>query len=125
MSDDPKAKRRALIAEAADERSKKASPRTYWLTRNRLEGVLSGRVDIWLARPDRIALPDGDVQWLALEEMPSSVGPNGEVVEESAHYGRWTVDRARLEVRGGVPDTDRECLKVGGEDVVPDAAEVS
>lgn len=105
MTESAKQKRRDQIAERAQVAAPKRSQyATYWLTRNRLNGELSSKVDIWLVRPDRLRFADGDVHWLALE-------PGG----ESAHYGRWTLAQAHFEVGAGVPETDRECLRVGDD----------
>lgn len=82
----------------------KAPDVSYWLTRASEAGVLLNRIDIWLLRPERVRLPDGDVHWLALDDQG-----------ESVHTGHWTVDEARKQVGWGVPDNDRECTRVGRE----------
>ncbi len=110
MNADEKSQRRDRIADAVAARSAKTPTfRTYWLTRNRLLGELSGKVDIWLAKPDRIVV-DGDVQWIAFELVALKTA---DAPEESAHYGRWTIAQATVEVGAGVPANDRECLRVG------------
>ena len=73
---------------------------TYWLTRNSIQGLLSKSVDVWLVRPYR-ALHDGDVMWI-----PGTTA-------DKSYYGRWTLDEAYSQVRGGTPEDDRQCLKVG------------
>ncbi|MGN6106825.1 MAG: hypothetical protein ACTHU0_17080 [Kofleriaceae bacterium] len=105
MTSAEKRTRRAKIAESVERDLEKSSRYlTYWLTRNRVNGVLSPWVDIWLARPNRAAFPDGDVFWIAL--LPST---------ETAHHGRWTHEEARREVGNAVPETDLECVRVGNE----------
>lgn len=74
----------------------------YWLTRNRLEGELSSRIDVWVELPDREEEDDDNVFWFV----------HGEDAQR-AHYARWTIDRARREVGNGIPDTDRECVAIG------------
>jgi hypothetical protein len=81
--------------------------RTYWLSRNRLDGELSNKIDIWLTPPERLRFADGDVQWVVLGEL-----------RHVAHYGRWTLEQAEHEVGPGVPDTDRELLRVGDETTI-------
>jgi len=81
--------------------------RTYWLSRNRLAGELSNKVDIWLAVPERLRFADGDVQWVVLGEA-----------RHTAHYGRWSLEQAHHEVAAGVPATDRELLRVGDETTI-------
>ncbi len=73
---------------------------TYWMTRNSSQGLISSIVDVWTKRPDR-TYSDGEVVWINYME--------------GAYWGRWTLDQAYAQVRGGVPDTDRECLRVGPE----------
>lgn len=84
----------------------KCPPSTYWLTRNRLNGEISIKVDIWLVRPDRLRFKDGDVHWIALS-------PGDAEASSKAHFGRWTLDRAKHEAGPGTPDTDMECVRVG------------
>lgn len=74
---------------------------TFWLSRNRTNGVLESKVDVWLERPERLRFGDGDVQWVVLDEG-----------KHTAHYTRWTLDQARAEVGNGVPQTDLELLYV-------------
>ena len=73
---------------------------TYWLTRNSIQGYLSDAVDVWLERPIR-TMYDGDVMWIPVTPATES------------YWGRWTLDQAYIQVRAGVPDNDRECLRVG------------
>jgi len=92
---------------------------TYWCTRSTRDGVLTDYVDVWLARPHRVRLIDdgsldddgidrrNDVFWMA-------TFPNG----DSAHYGRWTLAQAHMEVRNGIPQDDRQCLRSGHEPAI-------
>lgn len=93
-------------------RVKKPRFRTYWLTRSRLNGELSGKVDIWLSRPDRIRFDDGDVHWIALTPLSEDASEGG----QSTHYGRWTIAEAHAQIGNGVPATDLECTRYGSED---------
>lgn len=100
MTEEELSQRRDLIAESA---GAEAPPWQYWLTRNRVDGQLSSRVDVWLSRPSRSVTDDGDVYWFV----------HGEGAERE-HFTRWTIARATREVGGGIPDTDRECTVVDG-----------
>jgi hypothetical protein len=109
VTDDAKDARREQIAALTEGRLRY---RTYWLTRNRFNGVLSEKVDIWLSAPHRIPFQDGDVHWVGLSEVPDGAEETGGT---TTHFGRWTLEQARHEVGGGVPATDIECLRVGPE----------
>lgn len=109
MTADDKAKRREHIEAVATGR---LQYRTYWLTRNRLDGELSGKVDVWLSVPHRVRFEDGDVHWIGLTDVPDDAADTGGT---STHYGRWTVEEARHHAGNGVPMTDLECLRVGPE----------
>lgn len=111
MTAEEKKERREKIEAAVEARSEKAPKQTFWLSRNRLNGTLADKVDIWLQRPERIEFNNGDVQWLALDAEDAYTA-------ESAHYGRWTIARAHIECGPGIPANERECLKVGGEEPV-------
>lgn len=108
MTEEARNARREYIQAVVEGR---LSHRTYWLTRNRLNGELSEKVDVWLSEPHRIAFEDGDVHWVGL----SAVSDDGAEGGTSTHFGRWTVEQARHEAGNGVPATDRECLRVGHE----------
>lgn len=73
----------------------------FWISRNRVAGEISIKVDVWQQRPERLRFADGDVQWVVLDEGSAS-----------AHLTRWSIEHARLEVGNGVPETDRELLCV-------------
>ena len=99
--------RREAIKKRAEERRERTARgyATYWLTRDTWNGKLSDYVEVWLVRPERKE-HSGDVFW----KRPG--GEPGETV-----FARWTLDEARAEVRSGIPDNDRECLRVGPEPV--------
>lgn len=111
MTDEEKAARREQIAAVSEGR---LQWRTYWLTRNRVNGALSSFVDVWLSEPHRVRFNDGDVHWVGLSDIPDGAEETGGT---STHYCRWTIDAARREVGNGVPMTDLECLRVGPEPV--------
>lgn len=73
---------------------------TYWVTRDRIAGELVSYVGVWLARPQRLIV-DGDIRWV------------GQV------YCSWTLAEAGRHMRAAVPDTDRECVRVGPEPSTP------
>jgi hypothetical protein len=78
-------------------------PGPYWLTRDKEDGVLSDKVQVWLIKPDLERFDDGDVMWL----------PNLDVVDtETTHYAEWTIGKCLKECYV-YPETERECLKVG------------
>jgi len=91
----------------SDERPSR--PMTYWLTRDSdVEGVLDDTIDVWLMRPTRHVLPGGlGAVWLCDDIMVASA--DGDV---PARFGTWTKDQTLRAVRV-LPDTDRECLRVG------------
>ncbi len=70
---------------------------TYWMTRNSICGVLSDAVDVWLTRPIRMIV-DEKILWHA-----------------DKYYGRWNMDEAYRQARGGVPEDDRQCTRIGYE----------
>lgn len=76
----------------------------YWLTRDKRMGVLSDIVEVWLVKPDLFRFDDGDVMWLP---------PLNLVDSEDTHFAEWSLDKCRKEVYC-IPDTERECIKVGG-----------
>ncbi len=73
---------------------------TYWLTRNSLHGVLSDAVDIWTSLPIR-EMHGESILWT----VPYS----------KDYYGRWSLEEAYKEVRFGIPEDDRMCVRVGPE----------
>lgn len=75
----------------------------YWLTRDRTAGQLSNVVEVWLVKPDLQRFDDGDVMWLpSLEHIDN----------EDTHFAEWSLDKCRKEAYT-VPETERECIKVG------------
>jgi hypothetical protein len=80
--------------------AKKEEYLTYWLTRNSIQGYLSDAIDVWTARPIR-TMHDGDVMWIP--DSPRT----------DTYWGRWTFDQAYKQVRAGIPEDDRMCVKVG------------
>lgn len=72
----------------------------YWVTRDSSAGVLSDRYEVWTQRPRRIEIdnanPIPDVRW----------GGDG-------HYATWTRGEAMLQLRNGVPASDRESVIYG------------
>ena len=89
-----------------------ASP--FWLTRDRIGGELVDSVEVWVVRPERHLAEDGDVMWLAPFEYLA-----GEL-DGDTHVDDWSLDEARREIGNGIPEGDRECVRVGHE---PHAAE--
>ena len=73
-------------------------PQWYWLTRNRVGGVLSTLVVVWSREPGRCRFEDGDVVWLSQDT--------------EAHHWPFTVDECWW--AGTVPETDVECVRVPG-----------
>jgi len=73
----------------------------YWITRNRTNGVLEDKVEVWLTKPDLRRFEDGDVMWL----------PDLSAVDaEITYFAEWSLDRCIKEC-GPIPETERECLK--------------
>jgi hypothetical protein len=72
-----------------------------WLSRDRLDGRLSERVDVWGVRPQASRYDDGDVLWYAMVEAG-----------QTALLARWTLGRAH-QVAGTVPDDERQVILVG------------
>ena len=92
-----------------------ALPDTFWLTRDRLGGDLSAKVELWSVLPQRLRCEDGDVIWLAPDALLDGT--------ELTCLGDLTVAEARLRFGPGIPETDRECTRVGSEP--PEATGVS
>jgi len=75
----------------------------YWLTRDKESGVLSDTVEVWLTKPNLCRFEDGDVMWL----------PDLETVDtETTSYAEWTLSKCLKECYV-IPDTERECIRVG------------
>ncbi len=83
-------------------------PPTYWLTRDRIGGELANRVDVWAIRPERYGYDDGDVIWAAPENAN----------RETACVTCWRYADAVRYLGPGVPETDRECTRVGHEPII-------
>ena len=79
----------------------------FWLTRDRVGGDLADEVEVWVVRPERHQSEDGDVIWLAPFEYLA-----GEL-DGDTHVDDWSLDEARREIGSGIPETDRECVRVG------------
>jgi hypothetical protein len=90
-------------APATETSSKGVPSGPFWLTRDKKNGELSSKVEVWLVKPDLHRFDDGDVMWLPplniIDDMPSN-------------FGEWTVERCMKEVYV-YPATERECLKCG------------
>lgn len=72
----------------------------YWVTRDSSAGALSDRFEVWTQRPRRIEIETAhaipDVRW----------GGDG-------HFGTWTRGEAMLQLRNGIPASDRESVIYG------------
>lgn len=79
-------------------------PSVYWLTRDSFEGVLSGEVAIWHIRPEFHGGENGDGTWLTPLHLIDLV---------EGQIATWSLDQAYRAVRNGIPQTARECLRVG------------
>lgn len=77
----------------------------YWITRERWFGQLTDHVEVWSRRPVRTRHPDGDVTWLALPE---------DVDSYDTYVLEILAEDVRVEI-GVAPETDLECIHVGGE----------
>ncbi len=75
-----------------------------------MHGVLAPRVDVWVIEPRRQDLGGGDGVWLAPKDK--------DVDKEWTCLGDWTPGEARLQVRNGIPETSRECVRNGDPVVV-------
>lgn len=88
---------------------------TFWMTRDRTVDGLSGSVDVWLIRPDRVVTPFG-----AYWKLP----PGSEEVLQldtgivNTHLGNWTIDMCLREAHV-YPDADNQLIRVGPEPVIP------
>lgn len=101
----------AIETKALDKPAQQAYA-TYWMTRDRTDGALDDMVDVWIERPDRLQFSDGDVLWI------TPVNKSADVRTKSALYGTWTLDQARTQVGDGVPEDDRQCLRIGHTKIV-------
>lgn len=72
----------------------------YWLTRDKRNGVLLDKIEVWLAKPALHRFEDGDIMWLP------------DLLESDSHYGEWTINQCLKECRV-YPETERECIVVG------------
>lgn len=79
-------------------------PDVYWLTRDKLEGELSPRIDVWCIRPEFWGGENGDGTWLTPMKLIDKV---------EARLCSWSVAEAQRRVGNGVPESERECLRVG------------
>jgi len=78
-------------------------PATYWLTRDRLNGLLSQQVEVWSGGPpSRHRFRDRDVVWLPRE------------AERVRMIGTWSMPEAQ-ERRLDIPDSDIVCTRVPPE----------
>lgn len=73
---------------------------TYWLTRDKKEGMLSPEVEVWVSKPHRARFDDGDCMWL----------PDIESVD--AYFATWTTAESMQTVHV-YPETELECIRVG------------
>ena len=78
---------------------------TIWLVRDRVCGDL-GEVDVWVIKPERQRFDDGDVMWHA---------PDWDQDSNDCIITSWSLEEARRYVGNGVPENDRECLRVGAD----------
>lgn len=80
-------------------------PQCFWLTRDKIFGELSSRVDVWAVEPVREEIAGRDVIWCS---------PDGaDVDSEDTCLGDWSCAEAHRHVGNGIPCTDRECVRVG------------
>lgn len=113
MSPEQKARRRARIARVVESK-RKPSPMeplklstTYWVTKNSL-----GTIDVWLVPPVFCFHEEG-CYW-KLPDPELQVVLNFE--PRSAYWGYWSQADAMKNISSHVlPDTDRECIRVGGD----------
>lgn len=74
-------------------------PPTFWITRDRIMGVLADEVSLWRLKPDADFADDGDVLWLHTDM-------------DAAHLGMWDISHAK-KMYAGSPDNAREIVRVG------------
>lgn len=90
-------------------------PPVFWLTRDRLGGELADKIEVWSIRPERVLCEDGDVLWCPPEELLVRLG---DVTSAKPHQiDEWTVAEGRIRIGSGIPENDRECVRVGDEPV--------
>lgn len=102
----------------------------YWMTRDKIGGVLMD-VDVWAIAPERVAHADGDVSWLEPEVAELvrgriTRGVNTIHVLDASLYvdehetcvDSWTVAEARKRHGNGIPENDRESVRVGEEPAI-------
>lgn len=80
--------------------TKKVPSGPFWLTRDKRDGILSTKVEVWLVQPELHRYEDGDVMWL----------PPLEIVDDGpSNFGEWSIEKCLKECRT-YPETERECI---------------
>lgn len=111
MTDEEKKNRKERIQQTAEAKLKpRAREMSYWITRDQtVDGKLSGVVDVWLIRPERIALEGGGAYWRVPggEEVfvQSGEGP------KPARFATWP-----LSTLPTIPDDSIQCIRYGFDD---------
>jgi hypothetical protein len=96
---------------AHDPEPKNKLPEVYWMTRDRINGRLLDKVDVWLVRPEQEDLGRGESWWRAPKDL---------VDKQDTFHASWTLAEAKRNART-IPETRMECIRVGN---AADAVEV-
>jgi hypothetical protein len=110
MTEEEKRKRRDRIKsvnEARNKMSNTTQSMVYWVTRDSdVHGNLSEWVTVWLKRPTLIRVGNGVGWYHADGTVDSATGP------ARIRFAQWTLDQC-YRACNVIPDTDRECIRVG------------